>query len=248
MRTLIKNEEQFKILEDFLKNKQYDLSIDTYEYRCNDGEPFIHIKEEAISDFNNVNYSDFNNPNCSSNSASLTEYSLNVSDVEYKLKELIEEYGDIEFDSDWEEIVDDLIDIITDDFQDYSNDNYKELLHKDFGDINKSSQNLIYDISSELKLKGQYTRFDFEDLEENDKSIQVRISDHSHNPKNNHWNNMDYNISIVIANKDNTIEKFNQLGKGNCNEIYFKSDDTVEEIVERFNAELISIKEYLNII
>ena len=90
MRTLIKNEEQFKILEDFLKTKQYDLSIDTYEHRCNEGEPFIHTKEEAISDFNNVNYSDFNNPNCSSNSASLTEYSLNVSDVEYKLKELIE--------------------------------------------------------------------------------------------------------------------------------------------------------------
>jgi hypothetical protein len=105
--------------------------------------------------------------------------------------------------------------------------------------------NLVQDISGEyetggIEVKvqgrpdhsgytGKYSSLSIWDKDENDLGdIELRISDHSYNPRNNAGKSWDGFISVVIANEDETKERFS----GSYN-LYFDGDNSYEDIVEQ---------------
>jgi hypothetical protein len=80
--------------------------------------------------------------------------------------------------------------------------------------------------------------YDYDIDVDNDVSVEVRISDHSENPDNidRYGIPPDYHISIVIADKDITFDKFylsNTLDKKQTEvQVWFDSDSTVNEIMD----------------
>ncbi len=73
-----------------------------------------------------------------------------------------------------------------------------------------------------------YTKEDVDDKDCQEISIQFRVKDHLENPQNKHRSTADYFLSIVIANKNKTKDRFHS-----STELYFDGDDDLDEIESR---------------
>lgn len=169
-------------------------------------------------------------------SIELTDYSFKIPRIElYKIldidKEYYEDYEDYELiemfiDLDWGRY---------DQYYDYTTDIVAEFNRK-----NKKSDDLIYEVIDILNDKlYKYAKFskyttiyknpdtnEFVskyDIEDSDIEMKVRISNHTHNPKNGK-----NDLTVVIANDDETSNKY---FTANTN-LKYTSDDNASDIVD----------------
>ena len=77
--------------------------------------------------------------------------------------------------------------------------------------------------------------------------IILRISNHTMNAFNTNVYSDDYIISVVIANKDKTEDRFkyNELSNNHIISLRFTSDNTKEEIIQKINKEIEKMKKLL---
>ena len=94
-----------------------------------------------------------------------------------------------------------------------------------------------YTISTPSRGKYRHITVYFNDTE---KTIILRISDHSYNPRNN--DGMTDFISVEIANKNETVGRFHGI-----HGLQFDGDDTYDDVVESVNSKIIDIIESWNI-
>lgn len=64
----------------------------------------------------------------------------------------------------------------------------------------------------------------------NDVTLQIRVKDHSENPANKSKSGADHFLSIVLANKNATAQRFHS-----STELYFTGDDKLNDIKEQVN-------------
>jgi len=80
--------------------------------------------------------------------------------------------------------------------------------------------------------------------------MQIRVKDHSENPANKQRSTADHFLSIVIANKNETRQRFHS-----STELYFDGDDTIDyvkdevfnyiqDIIE-YDSKIVSLPEYM---
>jgi len=95
--------------------------------------------------------------------------------------------------------------------------------------------------------------YDKEDPNDNDAreiTMQIRVKDHSENPANKQRSTADHFLSIVIANKNETRQRFHS-----STELYFDGDDTIDyvkdevfnyiqDIIE-YDSKIVSLPEYM---
>jgi hypothetical protein len=139
------------------------------------------------------------------------------------------------------------------------NGEFEHIDSKDVADINNESDDLLHDVESYYqKTYGnwKYNKITVDNgKDENDDDykeygcIQLRITNHSENVNNNDkFGRCDYYISIVIANKNPTKEKFlTSMYERRRNEIEltFNSDNSFDEIINEINSEIGNGKLYI---
>lgn len=133
-------------------------------------------------------------------------------------------------------------DDITDDNKEWVVEDY-DIIESENYSINEKSENLLSSV--EDWFKDEYSSNDWkyhiinvdyidEDGDEETKTIQVRISDHTENINNiDRHGRPDYHISIVISNYDVTKDRFwsNDFERRNKEyELKYNSDDNIEDI------------------
>jgi hypothetical protein len=193
---------------------------------------FFNIKEESLKEFENISFDDFDNPNSVTNYAILEEIGIDLNIFFKILNENIEDI-EIEDEDDEDSIYEDVKYDLSNNIVDIINYDDSEIIeHKYFDRINDKTDSLISDVISELGYNSKYTKLNFENENGEEKTIQIRISDHSWNISNNFWNGSDFNISLVIADKDETNGKFMKIGEGNNYQIHFTSKDKIKDIVD----------------
>jgi hypothetical protein len=121
----------------------------------------------------------------------------------------------------------------------------------DLGTRETSSENLDYEVRNWLNSeygRDKYSSYDNiilgEDKNEKDITLQIRVKDHSENPRNKGvYSLADYYLSIVIANKNETAERFNS-----STELYFTGDNNLEDVKEEVSNYIQNIINDSNIV
>lgn len=187
---------------------------------------------EAESELEDVTHDDFSDEEDSSNMTYISEKGLDKSDVESLINEKVDKLGDDIDDKKYLSILDEVLDEVVGDGN-YHEDDSEILSQRDMGNVNAKTDKLIESIKDKLGLKGKYS-----DKSLGENSYQVRVSDHNQNPRNN---KKEYNISIVIADKNATKGRFRSSGVRN-QEIYFNSNSSIEDIEKEYNEAVKNIK------
>lgn len=143
----------------------------------------------------------------------------------------IDEYYELEEEEEWEEI------------------DSRDLIKK-----NETSDDLLNEVETHFKeIYGNYkynTINVYDDEDEFVGTIQLRISDHSENPRNlKKFSSHNAYISVVIADIDDTDNRFKYKPRPrNSEQLYFSSSDTKEHIVDEIEAKIHEFKEEILII
>lgn len=123
--------------------------------------------------------------------------------------------------------------------------------------INKKSEELLFDVQDYFKKEYGNLKYNTiiidNGLEDDDYieygRIQLRITDHSENVLNNdRYGTADYYISVVIADKDYTRNKFLASAyerRSNELELSFNSDDNFNDVIDKIKDEIINASEYI---
>jgi hypothetical protein len=178
--------------------------------------------EEIQKQYNSIISSDFNNPNSNYNSK-LLESRIN----QYEFIG-----GD---DLNAEDYIDDLENT---DYWNLTDENYNVIETDSVFAINNSTDEMIDEIrefiKQEYNIGGRYAekymRINiYGENEDYINDLQIRIADHSQNPKNNR---NDYTLSFVIANNNPTENKFYPFGE----EYYYDDNSDIEDIKEQIRG------------
>jgi hypothetical protein len=178
--------------------------------------------EEIQKQYNSIISSDFNNPNSNYNSK-LLESRIN----QYEFIG-----GD---DLNAEDYIDDLENT---DYWNLTDENYNVIETDSVFAINNSTDEMIDEIrefiKQEYNIGGRYAekymRINiYDENEDYINDLQIRIADHSQNPKNNR---NDYTLSFVIANNNPTENKFYPFGE----EYYYDDNSDIEDIKEQIRG------------
>lgn len=136
---------------------------------------------------------------------------------------------------------------------------YEDVENRDVKAVNKESDDLLMDVENHYKkVYGNYKynkisinneKDEYDDDYKEYGCIQLRIADHSENVKNiDKFGSCDYYISVVIANKNKTANKFlTSMYERRRNEIElsFDSDDSFEYITSEIDEKIKEGKEYI---
>jgi len=139
------------------------------------------------------------------------------------------------------------------------NGEFEHIDSKDVTHINYESNDLLHDVESYYQKtygKWKYNEITVDNgKDENDDDykeygcIQLRITNHSENVNNNDkFGRCDYYISVVIANRNPTKDKFlTSMYERRRNEIElnFDSDDSFDEIINEIDSEIANGKLYI---
>ena len=178
--------------------------------------------DKIKSEYDSISAGDFDNPNSNYNSKILES---RINKYEF--------IGDDTLNA--EDYIDDL-----------ENTDYWNLIDEDIEDIdsdsvfaiNKSTDEMIDEIrefiKQEYNIGGRYAekymRINiYDENEDYINDLQIRIADHSQNPKNNR---NDYTLSFVIANNNPTENKFYPFGE----EYYYDDNSDIEDIKEQIRG------------
>lgn len=126
---------------------------------------------------------------------------------------------------------------------------------KDVSEINKGSDDILNEIM--FHYKDLYGKFKYNTIRVNNGideygdievgCIQLRIADHSENVANiDRYGSCDYYLSVVIANKNATENKFGQSiyeRRSNEVELYFNEDNSAQEIINEIDSLILDFTE-----
>ena len=205
---------------------------------------------------------DFNDAKLEFESANISDFSTEYGGLVLFSKSTNEYEFVYKLDSDYETIEDYPIEDYYKDSDYYNLLNEGEIIdidNKDVEPLNKTSDDLLNEIENYYKkLYGnyKYNKINVNNgLDDSDEkyvdygTIQLRITNHSENVKNNDkYDSADYYISVVIANKNKTKGKFlvsMYERRRNEIEISFDGDDSLDDVVFQVDEQILEAKEYL---
>jgi hypothetical protein len=205
------------LIDDIFVEDMYSVVIDGDSYHdiIYDGKDY----DYALYRYNSIEPDDFLYPNGSHNHKLLMKYFIKykfVGEVEDGNK--ISDYIDYLNDSDYWEVIE--------------KSEWEELISDDVAAVNKSTDEIISEIRDFINSKYVHLRYGskymniyvYNDEDEDDEIdyITIRVADHSQNPRNR---THEHHISFVIANKNETKDRFRSR-----DEYYYDDDDDIEYI------------------
>ena len=205
------------LIDDIFVEDMYSVVIDGDSYHdiIYDGKDY----DYALYRYNSIEPNDFLYPNGSHNHKLLMKYFIKYKFVgEIEDGDKISDYIDYLNDSDYWEVIE--------------KSEWEELISDDVAAVNKSTDEIISEIRDFINSKYVHLRYGskymniyvYNDEDEDDEIdyITIRVADHSQNPRNR---THEHHISFVIANKNETKDRFRSR-----DEYYYDDDDDIEYI------------------